>query len=83
MGRWYKHPAFADLAKDWSIRGDEATGMRFLTPAVRTQLRQSAPGEAWSIGAGWVCCSSNGFFAAEQLDRFLAHARGVLASGRR
>lgn len=78
-----QHPDFADLAKDWSIRGDEATARRFLTPAVRAQLQQSAHGEAWSVGAGWVCCSSNGLLTAEQLERFLAHARATLAAGRR
>jgi hypothetical protein len=78
-----RHPAFADLANHWAIRGDDATGQRFLTPAVRAQLTQSGHGEAWSIGAGWVCCSSNGLFTAEQLERFLAHARSVLAATRR
>lgn len=78
-----QHPDFADLAKDWSIRGDAATARRFLTPAVRAQLAHSSHGEAWSVGAGWVCCSSNGLLAAEQLERFLAHARATLAAGRR
>jgi hypothetical protein len=81
--RELKQAEFADLAKAWSLLGDAGTGGRFLTPAVRAQLGQSARGEGWCLGAGWVCCYANGALMPEQLDRFLAHARTVLASGRR
>lgn len=81
--RELKQPEFADLESVWSLLGDAGTGARFLTPSVRAQLAQSPRGEGWSLGAGWVCCFVNGALAAEELDRFLAHARGVLAAGRR
>ncbi len=81
--RELKHADFADLARDWSVLGDAATGTRFLTPAVRARLPRSPRGEVWCVGAGWVCCSTNGGLTAENLERFLGHARGVPESGRR
>ena len=78
-----KEDSFADLAKDWCLWGDANTGARFLTASVRTHLRQSPRGEAWYVGAGWVCCAFNGTLTAENLERFLAHTRDLLALGRR
>jgi len=78
-----KDAEFADLAKDWCVWGDAGTGARFLTPAVRTQLQESPRGEAWYVGAGWVCCAFNGTLTAKNLERFLAHTRDLVALGRR
>jgi hypothetical protein len=76
-------PEFNDVAHAWSLLGDATTATRFLTPVVRRALDLSPKNEAWSVGAGWVCCAFKGTFDAANLDPFLSHTRSVLASDRR
>ena len=71
--------AFADLPPHWVLHGDVATGVRFLTPRVRRQLKRAPQGEEWCLGAGWIGCSFKGTLDAENGGSFLAHARAVLA----
>lgn len=73
-------PELVDVAQTWSITGDATTAARFLKPHVRRTLETSPAFEAWCIGAGWVCCSFEGTLDAENMERFLAHSREVLAA---
>lgn len=74
-------PELTDVAQSWSMTGDAATALRFLTPTVRRALDTSPTFEAWCMGAGWVCCSFEGTLDAENMKRFLSHCRGVVAAG--
>ena len=71
--------AFADLPSRWVLHGDAATGARFLSPRVRSELERAPQGEEWCLGAGWICCSFRGTLDAANVGEFLAHARAVLA----
>jgi hypothetical protein len=73
---------FADIVKTWSIEGDAGMATRFLVPDARSALQRSPKHEAWFMGAAWVCCYYKGTFDAENMERFLAHSREVLAAGR-
>jgi len=77
-----KDAAFAELASDWCLKHDAATARQFLSPAVRAELLRSPRGEAWYIGAGWVCCSFQGTLDGENADRFISHGRAVMAAPR-
>lgn len=72
-------PAFADVPEQWVLHGAVPTGTRFLTPKVRAQLEQSPEGEEWCLGSGWIICSFKGTLDSENIERFLAHARRILA----
>ena len=73
-------PDFVELARVWSLIGDPATARRFLTPAMQTALASSPKFETWCMGTGWVCCSCEGTLDGENVDRFLVHARRLLAA---
>ncbi len=73
-------PAFADLAKDWSIDGDTATGQSFLTPQVRALLQTAPRGEIWCAGGDVLCCCYQNPMNAENLAKLLARA-GEMAHG--
>jgi hypothetical protein len=74
-----KNSEFADVAKAWSLRADEGTARRFLTPTTRAALQESPRDETWFVGAGWVCCSIRGALDESNLAKFLAHGRRVVA----
>jgi hypothetical protein len=76
--RELKLPEFADVARTWSLVGDATTAARFLTPEIRRILDHSPKNEAWSVGAGWVCCEFKGTLDAENAERFLTHARSAM-----
>ena len=72
-------PAFADVPPHWVLHGAVPTGSQFLTRNVRAQLERAPEGEEWCLGAGWIICSFKGTLDAENAERFLAHARAILA----
>ena len=70
-------PAFADLAKDWSIDGDIATGQCFLTPGVRTGLSAAPRGEIWSVGGDVLCCCYQNPMDANNVSKLLARSEEI------
>ncbi|WP_035602723.1 hypothetical protein [Haloferula sp. BvORR071] len=72
-----KDPTFADLAKEWSIDGDTATGQHFLTPEVRAQLTSAPRGEIWCIGGDVLCCCYQNPMDAESIGKLLERARSI------
>jgi hypothetical protein len=73
-------PAFADLAKDWSIDGDTATGQAFLTPQVRALLATAPRGEIWSAGGDVLCCCYQNPMDAANVAKLLARAEAIARS---
>lgn len=71
--------AFADLPPNWVLYGSAPTGTRFLTSRIRAELERAPEGEEWCLGSGWIICSFQGTLDAENAERFLAHARTILA----
>ena len=77
--REMKEPTLTDVARAWSLFGATATARRFLTPVAQAQLDHSPNGESWCVGTGWICASTPRLLDAENVQRFLAHSRTIVA----
>ena len=75
-----KDEGFGEMGKRWQLTGSAASGLRFLSPAVRELLESSPLGETWYIGGGWVCCYYGQPLDPENMAKFIDRAETVLRS---
>lgn len=75
-----REAVLAELLERHALQHDANTARAFLSPAAIAELQHAPRAEAWYVGAGWNICAYGATLNAENLERFLAHARAVVAA---
>lgn len=86
--RWFARktalPAhtISQLGEQWTLRGNPATGHRFINPMTLWALKESPKGECWSFGNGWVACIFKHRLNGRNLRNFYERGQQLLTESR-